>query len=72
MTDGVEYVIEPSPDMKRFTAKSILKLKPNKEYHNTTIICQAQNTVDKAYRMAQIRLEVGSIKTNKKYIPPII
>ncbi|KAG4072903.1 hypothetical protein HA402_006583 [Bradysia odoriphaga] len=58
LTENVELVQEPSPDMRRFTVKSILKLKPYKEYHNKTIICQAQNTVDKAYRTAQVRLEI--------------
>lgn len=58
LTAGVEYVTEPSPDNRRFTAKSILKLKANKEYHNKTIICQAQNSVDKTYRSASIRLQV--------------
>lgn len=59
LTEGVEYVKEPSSsDSRRFTAKSILKLKANKDYHNKTIICQAQNSVDKTYRSAAIRLEV--------------
>lgn len=62
LTEGVEYVKEPSSsDTRRFTAKSILKLKANKDYHNKTIICQAQNSVDKTYRSAAIRLDVRCI-----------
>lgn len=64
LTEGVEYVKEPSAsDTRRFTAKSILKLKANKDYHNKTIICQAQNSVDKTYRSAAIRLDVRCIYT---------
>lgn len=53
-----EYVKEPSPDLRLFTAKSILKLKASKEYNNKTIHCQAQNSADKTYRSTSIRLEV--------------
>ncbi|TMW40286.1 hypothetical protein DOY81_014634 [Sarcophaga bullata] len=35
-----------------------------KEYHNTTFTCQAQNTADRTYRSAKIRLEV-------KYAPKV-
>lgn len=58
LTAGVEYVKEPSLDMRLFTAKSILKLKANKEHHNKTIACQAQNGAEKTYRSTSIRLEV--------------
>lgn len=73
LTEGVEYVKEPSSsDSRRFTAKSILKLKANKDYHNKTIICQAQNSVDKTYRSAAIRLEVRWIYIffNEHNTPP--
>ena len=58
LTNGIEYVKEPLPDTRRFTAKSILKLTPKKEHHNTTFTCQAQNTADRTYRSARLKLEV--------------
>lgn len=64
ITDGTEYIIDPLPDGRRFTAKSILKLTPKKEHHNTTFTCQAQNTADRTYRSARLRLEV-------KYAPKV-
>lgn len=64
LTDGIEYIVEALPDGRRFTAKSILKLTPKKEHHNTTFTCQAQNTADRTYRSAKLRLEV-------KYAPKV-
>lgn len=55
---------EPFADSRRFTAKSILKLTPKKEHHNTTFTCQAQNTADRTYRSAKLKLEV-------KYAPKV-
>lgn len=55
---------EPYADSRRFTAKSILKLTPKKEHHNTTFTCQAQNTADRTYRSAKLKLEV-------KYAPKV-
>lgn len=55
---------EPLGDTRRFTAKSILKLTPKKEHHNTTFTCQAQNTADRTYRSAKLKLEV-------KYAPKV-
>lgn len=52
------------PDGRRFTSKSILKLTPKKEHHNTTFTCQAQNTADRTYRSAKLRLAV-------KYAPKV-
>lgn len=49
---------EQIPDSKRFTAKSILKLTPKKEHHDTTFTCQAQNTADRTYKSAKLKLEV--------------
>lgn len=54
---------EPLSDSRRVTAKSILKLTPKKEHHNTTFICQAQNTADRTYRSAKLKLEVGFCST---------
>ena len=64
LTEGIEYVKEPVSDSRRFTAKSILKLTPKKEHHNTTFTCQAQNTADRTYRSARIKMEV-------KYAPKV-
>ncbi|XP_058977676.1 irregular chiasm C-roughest protein isoform X2 [Musca domestica] len=64
LTKGIEDVKEPLADARRVTAKSILKLTPKKEHHNTTFTCQAQNTADRTYRSAKILLEV-------KYAPKV-
>lgn len=53
---------EPLSDSRRVTAKSILKLTPKKEHHNTTFTCQAQNTADRTYRSAKLKLEVSNRK----------
>ncbi|XP_058812537.1 irregular chiasm C-roughest protein-like [Topomyia yanbarensis] len=64
LTSGIEYMKEPLSDARRFTAKSILKLTPKKEHHNTTFTCQAQNTADRTYRSVRLKLEV-------KYAPKV-
>uniref|UniRef100_A0A182U923 Ig-like domain-containing protein n=2 Tax=Anopheles melas TaxID=34690 RepID=A0A182U923_9DIPT len=64
LTKGIEYVKEPMGDTGRFTAKSILKLTPKKEHHNTSFTCQAQNTADRTYRSVRLKLEV-------KYAPKV-
>ncbi|KAK7788833.1 hypothetical protein R5R35_012822 [Gryllus longicercus] len=64
MTEGLDEIVEALPDGRRFTSKSILKLTPKKEHHNTTFTCQAQNTADRTYRSARLRLEV-------KYAPKV-
>ncbi|XP_049959878.1 irregular chiasm C-roughest protein [Schistocerca serialis cubense] len=64
LRDGIEYIVEALPDGRRFTAKSILKLTPKKEHHNTTFTCQAQNTAERTYKSAHLRLEV-------KYAPKV-
>ena len=58
LTHGIDYMKEQIPDSKRFTAKSILKLTPKKEHHDTTFTCQAQNTADRTYKSAKLKLEV--------------
>ncbi|XP_052747892.1 irregular chiasm C-roughest protein-like isoform X2 [Galleria mellonella] len=55
---------EPLPDKQRFQTRSVLRLTPTKDYHNQTITCQAQNTADRAYRMATVHIEV-------KYAPKL-
>ncbi|XP_016951961.1 irregular chiasm C-roughest protein [Drosophila biarmipes] len=64
LTDNIEYTVIPLPDQRRFTAKSVLRLTPKKEHHNTSFTCQAQNTADRTYRSAKIRVEV-------KYAPKV-
>uniref|UniRef100_A0A182LX93 Ig-like domain-containing protein n=1 Tax=Anopheles culicifacies TaxID=139723 RepID=A0A182LX93_9DIPT len=64
LTKGIEYMKEPLRDARRYTAKSILKLTPKKEHHNTTFTCQAQNTADRTYRSVRLKLEV-------KYAPKV-
>ncbi|CAG9789954.1 unnamed protein product [Diatraea saccharalis] len=56
--------IELMPDGQRFQTRSILRLTPTKDDHNRTITCQAQNTADRAYRMATVYIEV-------KYAPKV-
>lgn len=62
LTAGIESFVEPLPDGRRFTSRSVLKLTPKKEHHNTTFTCQAQNTADRTYRAAKLRLEVRENK----------
>lgn len=64
LTTGIDYMKEPLPDSRRITAKSILKLTPKKEHHNTTFTCQAQNTADRTYRSAKLHLEVSVCRTH--------
>ncbi|ALC48822.1 rst [Drosophila busckii] len=64
LTDNIEYTVIPMPDLRRYTAKSLLRLTPKKEHHNTNFTCQAQNTADRTYRSAKIRVEV-------KYAPKV-
>lgn len=59
LTDGIEYIVEELSDGRRFTAKSILKLTPRKDHHNTTFTCQAQNTAERTHRSAKLKLEVS-------------
>ncbi|XP_013178520.1 PREDICTED: irregular chiasm C-roughest protein-like isoform X2 [Papilio xuthus] len=61
---NVENKVELMPDEQRFKTRSVLRLLPNKAHHNQTITCQAQNTADRAYRMATVHIEV-------KYAPKV-
>ncbi|XP_047541036.1 irregular chiasm C-roughest protein-like isoform X1 [Vanessa atalanta] len=58
LTQGVTYTVEPMSDGQRFTARSVIRLPPKHEHNNQTFTCQAQNTADRAYRAASIRIEV--------------
>lgn len=60
----VQYSVEQLPESRLFNAKSLLTIRPKKEHHNTTFICQAQNTADRTYQSAKIRLFV-------KYAPKV-
>lgn len=59
ITTGVRNIKEPMPDNQRFVSKSILKIKPQKEHHNTTLTCQSQNTADRNLKTAQVNIEVS-------------
>lgn len=56
--DGIEYLHQQMENSKLFEARSILKYIPKKEDHNTTVTCQAQNTADRTYKSARLKLEV--------------
>lgn len=58
LTEGIDYIVDELPDGRRYTAKSILKLTPRKQHHNTTFTCQAQNTAERTHRSAKLKLEV--------------
>ncbi|KAL4707063.1 hypothetical protein ACJJTC_011389, partial [Scirpophaga incertulas] len=62
--EKVENNVELMPDGQRYQTRSVLRLMPRKEDHNQTITCQAQNTADRAYRMATVHIEV-------KYAPKV-
>uniref|UniRef100_A0A1A9WL55 Ig-like domain-containing protein n=1 Tax=Glossina brevipalpis TaxID=37001 RepID=A0A1A9WL55_9MUSC len=64
LTENIEYTVIPLPNLRKFTAKSVLRLTPKKEYHNMNFTCQAQNTADRTYRSVKIRVEV-------KYAPKV-
>lgn len=58
LVNGVEHLKRPMADNKRFEVRSILRLVPKQEHHNTTITCQAQNTADRTEKVAKLKLEV--------------
>ncbi|KAL0810397.1 hypothetical protein ABMA28_010542 [Loxostege sticticalis] len=58
LTQGVTYTAEPLADGRRYTARSILHLRPRRHHHNQTFTCQAQNTADRTYRSTAIKLKV--------------
>ncbi|CAH2098730.1 unnamed protein product [Euphydryas editha] len=59
LTQGVTYTVEPMSDGQRFTARSIIRMPAKYEHNNQTFTCQAQNTADRAYRAASIRIETS-------------
>ncbi|KAG6462376.1 hypothetical protein O3G_MSEX013220 [Manduca sexta] len=60
----VKSKVELLEDGQRFKTRSVLRLTPRKEDHNQSITCQAQNTADRAHRMATVHIEV-------KYAPKV-
>lgn len=58
ITNGIDHVAEPLPDGKRFTVRSRLTLTPQTEHHNTTLICQSQNSADRNFKTTEIKMEV--------------
>ncbi|KAJ0170535.1 hypothetical protein K1T71_013906 [Dendrolimus kikuchii] len=60
----VKSKVELMPDEQRYKTRSVLRLTPGKMHHNQTITCQAQNTADRAPRMATVHIEV-------KYLPKL-
>lgn len=61
---NVKSKLELMADGQRYKTRSVLRLNPTKAYHNQTFTCQAQNTADRAPRMATIHFEV-------KYVPKV-
>lgn len=64
LKDNIENIVEDTPDRKKYNSRSILKLIPKKEHHNTTFVCQAQNQAERTYRSAKLKLQV-------KYAPKV-
>ncbi|CAH2987446.1 unnamed protein product [Chilo suppressalis] len=58
ITQGVTYTAEPTADGRRYTARSILHLRPRRHHHNHSFTCQAQNTADRAYRSSTVKLQI--------------
>lgn len=47
---------------------SMLRLRPRRHHHDQTYTCQAQNTADRAYRSATVKLKVSpNLATCTKY-----
>lgn len=67
----IHYYVEQIPESRLYTAKSILTIRPKKEHHNTTFICQAQNAADRTYQSTKILLLVKyAPKVNIRQLPP--
>lgn len=64
LRNGIEHMKNLMPDNKRYEARSILKLIPKREHHNTTITCQALNNADRQEKTAKLKLTV-------KYAPKV-
>ncbi|KAF7996877.1 hypothetical protein HCN44_002523 [Aphidius gifuensis] len=55
---GIETSIDKIEDGPLFTVRSVLKVMPRKEHHNTTFTCQSQNAADRTPQNAKLRVEV--------------
>lgn len=55
---GIETSIDKIEDGSLFTVRSVLKVMPRKEHHNTTFTCQSQNAADRTPQNAKLRVEV--------------
>ncbi|XP_045457290.1 irregular chiasm C-roughest protein-like [Melitaea cinxia] len=64
LNQGVTYTAELMTDGRRYIARSTLRLRPRRQHHDQTYTCQAQNTADRAYKAASIKLKV-------KYAPKV-
>ncbi|XP_052742688.1 irregular chiasm C-roughest protein [Bicyclus anynana] len=58
LSQGVTYTIEQMADGRRFIARSTLRIHPRRHHHDQTYTCQAQNTADRAYRAATVKLKI--------------
>lgn len=58
-----KYSAVPMADGRRFVARSVLKLIPKRTQHNSSVVCQAQNTADRTFRSTSIKLQVNQIHT---------
>lgn len=58
---GIETSTEKYEDGPLFTVKSVLKVMPRKEHHNTTFTCQSQNAADRTPHNAKLRVEVRKL-----------
>ncbi|XP_069363228.1 irregular chiasm C-roughest protein-like isoform X2 [Maniola hyperantus] len=58
LSQGVTYTAEQMSDGRRFIARSTLRLRPRRHHHDQTYTCQAQNTADRAYRSATVKLKI--------------
>ncbi|XP_065202848.1 irregular chiasm C-roughest protein-like isoform X2 [Planococcus citri] len=63
VTNHAESKFEELPN-RLVISRSILRITPKKEHHNTTFACQAQNTAERTPQSAKIKLHV-------KYAPKV-
>ncbi|CAK1549214.1 unnamed protein product [Leptosia nina] len=70
LSQGVTYAVEEMSDGRRYTARSVLRLRPRRQHHNQTFVCQAQNTADRAYKATTIKIKVQYAPRVKIYVKP--
>ncbi|XP_050530671.1 irregular chiasm C-roughest protein [Daktulosphaira vitifoliae] len=65
LAEGVKsYISTMAADNRRFSTRSVLKMIPRKEYHNTSVWCQAQSTASDNKLRTKIHLHI-------KYAPKV-